>query len=449
MKNRIGLTASLLALGSTCAMTTGCASTGKDSASVAGKNFDVCRDIDNSEKGRANPHDLKLSVNLLLAVERAEDCRQWYYDVSGFVTAADTTQAGIASGGGLGLLAGGAAASTNVFLATLVVGPEVFREVTRQEPQGVLAYQAAQATTLAECQLVRVREGLHDLVEDRGVLKAAIRHAHKQRETLTASIETFANKLLSQRAAQAAAAQATQGAAAIPAAALPFGQLVAQDPELKELVGLARRYDELIAAGENLQNEVDLLTGYSELDAEASVQAARDRIDERLALDLNTKVDSINLIWSNNFRQLTPTPEASLRSVLAAPFSFTAKLIAGEESKPGDPVEVARATYDFSASYGAHGVRALAIPTVVVAVDKAVLHPANWSSVDSSLDGMRSLSSAMSRTHAMLNGVASVDSDAAGGSCRLTPSSGVQTRSPQAPVPSQPADAPILVMAKG
>lgn len=481
MTNKFGLAASALALGGTCALPTGCTTMPDFGAYAA--NADASRrfcDNLNGDKGglkdsggvaatSANDGTPKLEYNVLrdmeavdnleLVFERAEACRRWYSNIAGITTALDAGGAGVTSAGGVGLLAfgGAAAATTNAYLAAFTLAPTAIREVMQQEPQGVLAYQASEATTLAECQMLRVREGLINLVDNRFALESAIESARKQREALTGKIEEFANKLLEDRAALK---PTVVDESAKPEAPLPFGQLVAQDSELKELVQLARHYDDLIASATDLLSQIDQQTGFShaEIDSEtgkfellsskAAAGAAYIRIDQRLAIDLNTKIDAINLIWSNNFRQLTPKPEQSLRSVLAAPFSVTAKLIGGEEAKAGNPEDVARATYDFSASYGSHGVKAFAIPTMVVKIDKAVLPPKTWAYVDTSFDNMRSLSSAMSASNSLLTHVADVDAQSASGYCRLTPS-GIQNKGPDAAPPSQvPANQQILVMAK-
>lgn len=606
MKNKIGITASLLAL-SGCSMlqSVGSAVVG-DLGAFAERNEKNQRFCDNLNdyKGAKdgipnyNLRDKNEVDNLDMVFERAEACRSWYASLAGLVVVSDTANSTLASAGGVGLLAygGAAAASTNLFLATLTVAPSIISEVTRQEPQGVLANQAAEATTLAECQMLRVREGLFDLLDERAALQEAVQLARDERSELSSAINRLTSELQSRAANASVAGAAAKGEEEkAPTVNAPtFGELVARDGELRALVQLARRYDDLISAGGDLITQIDMRTGYEEPDrdvgdalqvvelfkaakaenvaklvraadrdaiAELVVRAdsamvaalfaaaggnsvdelfvlgdpalvaeprrksdlaqlallvreadpvklanlfsrsdpdrirnllvttdphflarfvsdvdpgdiadlikdvgpvmvadlmlqnspkdaalvdAQARINEKLALDLNTKLDSINLIWNQNFRQLTPKPEASLRSVLAAPFSITAKLISGEQTQPGNAADVAKATYDFSASYGAHGIEAFASPTIVVAVDKMLVHPVRWGDVDNSLDSMKRLSSAMAQANALLNGVAEVDAQSASGFCRVSPSKAIgaspqSTPVPQAaPAPSQP-----------
>jgi hypothetical protein len=481
MKSKLGFAASAMALGGTYMLPTAC-TTMPDFGTYAANADASRRFCDNLNEDRGGfvgsggvaasaenggkqtleynvVRDMDAVDDLVLVFERAEACRRWYSNIAGITTALDAGGAGVTSAGGVGLLAfgGAAATTTNAYLAAFTLAPTAIREVMRQEPQGVLAYQASEATTLAECQMLRVRAGLINLVDNRFALESAIESARKQREALTGKVEEFANKLLEDRAALKSA---VADDSAEPEAPLPFGQLVAQDSELKELVQLARHYDDLIASATDLLSQIDQRTGFSQseidpatgrfslLSSKAAADAAYKSIHQRLAIDLNTKIDAINLIWSNNFRQLAPKPEQSLRSVLAAPFSVTAKLIAGEEAKAGNPEEVARATYDFSASYGSHGVQAFSIPTIVVKIDKAVLPPKTWAYVDTSLDNMRTLSSAMSVSNSLLTDVADVDAQSASGYCRLTPS-GIQNKAPDPAPPSQaPLGQPILVMTR-
>lgn len=70
--------------------------------------------------------------------------------------------------------------------------------------------------------------------------------------------------------------------------------------------------------------------------------------DMSLAYRLNNQVNAVNAKWGQNSAALLPTPEQTLRQLLASPISLTARIVSGESNKEIIAPEVASARFNYT-----------------------------------------------------------------------------------------------------
>lgn len=332
------------------------------------------------------------------ALARAEACRQSYSLAAGAIVTADGAGSLLTGGGGLTALAstGAAAPVTNTYLAGLTLGPVLVRDAANLEPQKALAYQALKAVTQAQCHSASLRL-------ESASLPANLEEERAQGEAALAGIrdrirERY-NAVLAQWKVDKKATETTP----LPGVA----DLATQDATLKQL----------IAAHDMLQAS---LSGAR--DVEARLERTRDSVSEqRLARHLNGELQDISMLWREQAAALAPTPEATLRRVMAAPLSFSARFVSGEE-KTTMTGAVASVTYDFSGVRARVGAPAVAMPSALSpAISNVAGTPGDWDALDKTNAAAQRLNERSREVAGALQRIADIDNAAAEGACPYRP----------------------------
>jgi hypothetical protein len=373
----------------------------------------ACFQIPQTEAQQAafRDHRLGLGVQeegpsgLVSSYERAANCAYFYQAVSAGAIGLDLGGSVLTGGGALGLvISGGQAAQTTVSaFSAVALAPLVFGEVLGQSPQAALARQANDAVELATCHAVQVRAAVSQFQPAADELAEALAEAQALQREIDLAVVARRDALLAARA-EAAEADSTIAAAPVPTLA----DLITQDPQLAELMRFGRVTQNAILAAEAVQRSL------------AREQAGAESLDARIARRLDMRLDMINEQWADQFVRLAPTPQRTLRTVLAAPLSASANLISGRDvNADATQAAVEQALYDFSGTRMSYGVERAEAVTVNTNLDMALFDPEQWGVWRARQGVLARVGRAIDSATDRLNDTAALDGRIAGGNCLL------------------------------
>ena len=280
------------------------------------------------DSGTADPLDVQenyagrtilTDASMNTAWGRGNACQRMYVrlaGLSGVFDAAGSVSSGL--GGVAALLSGGAAAaSTNAWIAGFAFTPVVVSEAARLEPQRANAFQALHAIEQLRCE-----------TEATAVMRDRI-----DPEEASATFEDADTTLLA--LAEAADAQARELIAEPPLAGgaepTDTGGREPRIQSLSRLAEAARASRATIGSLESVALEVERSTD-----------------DDALALHMVRQIEQVNALWGSYARDLLPTPEQTLRRVLASPVSLTARFISGDPAVEAVTPEIAAARFNYA-----------------------------------------------------------------------------------------------------
>lgn len=269
------------------------------------------------------------TLNLDSVWQRSHACLRLYARQSGLINAYDAGGSIITGAGGLTALAsaGGAAPVTNAYIAAVSLTPVVLRDVANLDPQQANAFQALKAVSLVQCETesVLVARLLFDGTIGQG-------GDFKDAEAL------LTGKLKNARASQTEIVKMIRkgqgGTAENDAAGTAGAGAQSQADPFQALLDIDRTLAADISNGERVSRAL------------ARFQSRT--ANEALAFRLHNQLQAINLIWGDATASLLPTPEQTLRKLLASPLSLSARLVSGDSDKEDISPEVAAARFDYS-----------------------------------------------------------------------------------------------------
>lgn len=333
--------------------------------------------------------------------ERAAHCHDFYRSVSVGNLAFDLGGSLVSGAGAVGMLFnGGAGANTVGGFGFAALTPVVLGDVVNQPEQAALARQARDAVDLAVCHSRLVSEELDALatptVEPAGQAVSLVNH----RDTVDGLILARYKELLLARTTS------DPNAAAAP------------EPSVADFVTQDKRLEELVRLSDAIQATIEAQAGVTRA-REAVANESDARIAQRLRLRLNT----INETWLGHFLTLTPSSDQSLRTILAAPFTASAKLIAGGQpsAAPETQNAVEQARYNFTSSRMTFGVPAA--PAVEVSAPAPVklmlFKQEQWSTLRAIQEGLTAARLEIVAQREQLAAVAQLDRRVSRGACML------------------------------
>lgn len=315
-------------------------SSGSDGASAETKTpapvqiFITINHSDEPKRGDGQSSDEKRPVSVdtldLSSVwHRSHACLRLYARQSGLIDAYDAGGSIVSGAGGLTALAaaGAAAPVTNAYIAGVSLTPVVLRDVANLDPQQANAFQALKAVSLAQCETESVR--VARLLFDGDFGKGG---NFKDAEAL------LTEKLEKARASQTDVVNMIRKG---------DGDTVADNAQSTAGTGAPLRTDTFQALLDMDRTlAADISNG--ERVSRALARFRSRTADEALAFRLHNQLQAINLIWGDAAASLLPTPEQTLRKLLASPLSLSARLVSGDSDKEDISPEVAAARFDYS-----------------------------------------------------------------------------------------------------
>jgi hypothetical protein len=341
-------------------------------------------------------------VTYSAAMTRARNCQTFYRGLSAGAIGVDAGASALSGAGALGLLASGGRAvrSTTDAFGVLAVAPLVLRDVVNQSSQAALARQAGAAVELAQCHADQLHFSINDLRTAQASLQTQLEAARLMQADLDAFIDARFNAL---RQAPPEEGAAGEGASALEALA----DVVQRDRQLQDLIRFAGVLQDAVFAAEQLSATMLL-----EADASSGLEA-------RIAQRLDLRLDIINRTWADAFIGLAPTPDRTMRSILAAPLSATANLISGQSQGPEQQAAVEGALFDFSNARMTFGAQGEDVSAPTTRFDLTLFDVADWSELRRYQSGLAALAESADRASARLNGLAALDRRIARGFCSL------------------------------
>ncbi len=352
---------------------------------------DPAREAGSAASAVAEPVTYRSSMN------RAQACQRFYRAVSAGAIQLDAGASALSGVGALGLIGAGGRAvqsTTNAFGA-LAVAPLVLRDVVNQSPQAALARQAGEAVELAQCHADQLHFAAQSLESERARLRTSLAVAQTTLNNLDAMIDARFQAIRGQPNADGVVEEQA------------LADVLVRDRQLQEMIRFAGVMQDSILAGVQLDGAME---------AEANNQTG---LEARIAQRLDLRLDIINRTWADGFIGLAPTPDQTVRSILAAPLNATANLIAGQSQAPSQQVAVEQALYDFSAARMSFGAGAQTVNAPSTRIDLTLFEVADWPELREYQAALTALTAAIDRAASQVNGIAALDVRMARGRCSL------------------------------
>ena len=249
---------------------------------------------------------------LEFAWNRSQYCLRFYGRQSGLYVAYDAAGSIVSGAGGAGSLASGATSSISPWFAGLALAPAVLRDIANLDPQQANAFQALRAVSIAQCETLSIHAAGLD-----------------QNTQLTAH---RANLIDMRAAALIARSRITETIRNLE------GGLQGADNTNEGTLDSLRALDRELAL--SIADSDRVLRSLERNSLIASPDA--------LALRLQTELQAINLIWGEIAASLAPTPEQTVRHLLASPLTLASRLVSGQSDKEVISPEAAAVRFDYS-----------------------------------------------------------------------------------------------------
>ncbi|MBI1265100.1 MAG: hypothetical protein GC187_10250 [Alphaproteobacteria bacterium] len=208
------------------------------------------------------------------------------------------------------------------------------RDIANLDPQQANAFQALRAVSIAQCETLS--------------LHAAGLDESSQLTTRRANLIEMRAGALNARNRIIEAVQRLEGDLA--------GAITTNTRTLDSLRELERLLASSIADSNRLLRSID----------QTALITSRDA----LAFRLQTELQAINLIWGEIAASLAPTPEQTVRHLLASPLTLASRLVSGESDKEVISPEAAAVRFNYS------GVRRpLRLETITIASRDVLYFP--------------------------------------------------------------------------